>query len=412
MARGDKIVGVDISFSKVSMMIGQVDNYDQIQEIAAATKKNNIPREDNAIGMNEEILTNALKEVKKEVEEISELKIKSASVMIAGDKTNIIHIEIEEEVKNKNGIVTEEDVISAIIKTGEYMPPKGEWIVDIIPDRFKLDTGTITRDPLGKRARKFKLFAQLVSCKTEYVEKIQEVFSKSGLMIDNFAPKILAEKNLYLDSSEQTKNVLLIDMGAKNTEFGVLYDGTYVYGDTVNSGGDDITRDIEYVFQINKEEAERLKIDYPNALKEYVEADNKILLTSSKESDPEKRYARTKEVSFLIEERVKNIIKEVAKKIKKTEHAQNIEMVILAGNGITTLKYSDILVERMVGVKVRKAHSKILNIPEPDQRMTYALIRYLNLKPFAKNIESNIDTGKEKNIFFRMLEKVKDFFYT
>ena len=67
------------------------------------------------------------------------------------------------------------------------------------------------------------------------------------------------QRNLILDTNELNDNIMLLDIGAGNTEIGVFYGSSYIYTNTINLGGDNITNDIEYVLNITDEEAEKLK---------------------------------------------------------------------------------------------------------------------------------------------------------
>ena len=69
-------------------------------------------------------------------------------------------------------------------------------------------------------------------------------------------------------------------MGYRKTEIGLFIQGTFIYANTLDFGGNDITADMEYVFGINHSEAEKLKRTYAIALKEYIKNDNRNKINS------------------------------------------------------------------------------------------------------------------------------------
>ena len=82
LAIGDIIVGVDISFSKVSLVIGKIDGATQIQLIVASHKECDLEAKGNLLGFDENSLISILSEVVDEAEKISKLKINSAYVSL------------------------------------------------------------------------------------------------------------------------------------------------------------------------------------------------------------------------------------------------------------------------------------------------------------------------------------------
>jgi len=200
--------------------------------------------------------------------------------------------------------------------------------------------------------------------KKSYINDLKRVFEKAGLNIDGYSPKILAEKRFYLEDGEQQENVLMIDMGHRKTEVGLFIQGTFIYANTLNVGGNDITEDMEYVFGINHTEADKLKKTYGVALKEYIKNDNNISLTTVVTTDPDKRTIKPSQVSKVIEGRLTKPTNRIA--IKTDEN------------------YKD----------------------------AYSIISYFASKPFAKSIASNVGAEEEKGAIKRILNKIKEFFYT
>ena len=60
---------------------------------------------------------------------------------------------------------------------------------------------------------------------------------------------------------------MILDIGAGNTDIGVFEGESFVYTNTIPLGGDNITSDIAYVFNISEDEADRLKKQYRTCFK-------------------------------------------------------------------------------------------------------------------------------------------------
>ena len=48
----------------------------------------------------------------------------------------------------------------------------------------------------------------------------------------------------------------------------------------------------------------------------------------------------------------------------------------------------------------------------PEFRTSYALVRYIAARPFAKTVSSSIDTETKESALKVILERIKEFFYS
>lgn len=411
MAIGDIIVGIDVSYSKVSLTIGKVDNFEQIQIIATSYKPCR-PYDENG-DFNEEELVPALIDVLTEAENKSDLKIESAYVTIPGEISNVVHTQIEKVTKDKNVGITIEDVVGAIIEAGTITVSPAETIIDIIPDKFLLDNGLMYSNPIGKKSNNLKLLAEVVTANTEYIRKMQRVFKKAELEIDGFAPVVLVDRTFYLEPSELKKNILLINTREKTTEIGVFFENSFIYTNTINAGGYSITNDIAYILDVSLEEAEKLKHDYGLALKSYIENDNNILLSTSRSNmlNPT-RTVKKSDVVEIIEARTSDTFIKINKDIKDTGLKGYIDKVVLSGDEITNIDKSDVVCRVEMNLESKFASNKLIGTIEPKFHDSYALIKYFASKPYAKTVSSSIGEKTKESLIKIILEKVKDFFYS
>ena len=409
MAIGDIIVGIDIGTSKVSTFVGEVNNFNQIEIICstsckcAAIKKGQI--------VSEEDLSTAIARTIKEVEDISNLKVNSAYTTIPGNYITIVQNSIVKEAKDKFSGITVKDVASAIIQAREIEIPEDKVIIDIVPDKFILEDGKAVEDPVGRFSSNFTLTAQIILAEKDYVRTLTSVFKKAGLEIDGIIPTVLAERNLVLDTNELNDNVMILDIGAGSTDIGIFSGSTFIYTNSLPLGGDIITNDIEYCLNISREEAEKLKRQYGLALKSYIDNDNNIVLNTSKvEKNP---TIKSSDLIEIIEARIEEIFSLINKDIVSHGINKNtINNVILTGEGITNITKSDMAGKIVLNIPVKIATGRLLNSVKSTHRVSFALVRYIAARPYAKTVSSSIDVKTEKNVIKTFLGKVRDFFYS
>ncbi len=410
MAIGDIIVGIDIGTSKVSTVVGEVNNFNQIEIICNTCSKCQGISKGKII--DEESISIAIEKSIKEAEEIANFKINSAYVTIPGKYVTIVQNSIVKDTKDKYAGISQKDVASSIIQIRDIEIPEDRVLIDIVPNEFILEDGKVVDDPVGKISASFTLTAQIILAEKEYIKKITSIFRKAGVDIDGIVPITLAERNLVLDVNELHDNVLLLDIGAGNTDIGVFYGSTFVYTNTISLGGDNITSDIAYVLNISKEEADKLKRQYGLALKSFIDNDNNIILNTYNGGDSKNKTIKSSELIEIIEARVEEIFSIVNKDITNQGLKPNINNVILTGDGIVNINKSDMAGKIILNIPVKISTGRLITTIKPTYRTSYALVRYIASRTFTKTVSSSIDNKPDKSIFKVIIEKIRDFFYS
>ena len=410
MAIGDIIVGIDIGTSKVSAVVGEVNNFNQIEIICSTS--NNCEGIKKGKIINEDEVARAIAKTIENAEDEANLKINSAYVTIPGKYATIVQNSITKELKDKYSGISVRDVGQAIMQVRDIEIPENKAIIDIVPNEFILKDGKTTQDPVGSLSSEFTLNAQIVLADKDYIRQLSGIFKKAGIEIDGMVPNTLAERNLILDVNELHDNVMLLDIGAGNTDIGVFEGESFIYTNTIPLGGNNITNDIAVVLDISEEEADKLKRQYGLALKSFIDNDNDIILNTYKGDGNKNKVIKSSELIEIIEARVEEIFSLVNKDITNQGIKPRINNVILTGQGITNINKSDVAGKIILNIPVKISTGRLISTIKPTYRSAYSLVRYIAARPFAKTVSSSIDTKSDTNIFVKIMERIKEFFYT
>lgn len=409
MAIGDIIVGVDIGTTKVATVVGEVNNFGQIEIISNTSYKCSGLKKGKII--NEDEITLSLAKTIKDAEEETNLKINSAYVTIPGKQVTIVQNSITKEVKDKYSGISVRDVQNAIIQVKDIEIPEGKTLIDIVPDKITLENGTVVSDPVGSLSASFTIDAQVILAEKDFVRQLTSIFKKAGLEIDGIVPITLAERNLILDKNEMHDNIMLLDIGAGNTDIGVFEGNSFIYTNSIPVGGDNITNDIAVVLNITEEEADKLKRQYGLALKSFIDNDNDIILNTCKDNNKNK-IIKSSELIEIIEARIEEIFSIINKDVTNQGIKSKINNVILTGQGIININKSDVAGKITLNIPVKISTGRLISTIRPTYRTSYALVRYIAVRPFAKTVSSSIDTKSDENILKNILERIKEFFYS
>ena len=409
MAIGDIIVGVDIGTTKISTVVGEVNNFEQIETICNTSYKCSGLKKGKII--NEEEISLSLAKTIKDAEDETNLKINSAYVTIPGKYVTIVQNQITKDARDKFAGISMKDVQSAIMQVKDIEIPEGKTLIDIVPDKIILDNGTVVTDPVGSLSSSFTLSAQIILADKDYVKKLNSIFKKAGLEVDGIVPVTLAERNLILDKNELHDNIAIIDVGAENTDIGVFEGSTFIYTNSIPLGGDNITNDIALVLNITHEEADKLKRQYGLALRSFIDNDNDIILNTCKDNNKNK-IIKSSELIEIIEARIEEMFLIINKDLTNQGIKPRINNVVLTGQGIVNISKSDVAGKINLNIPVKISTGRLIGMTRPVYRTSYALVRYIASRPFTKTVSSSIDTKSNENILKTIIERVKEFFYS
>lgn len=409
MAIGDIIVGIDIGTSKVNVVVGEVNNFNQV-EIIATSESKCFGMKKSKITDEEEIVT-AISKTIEEVERIASMKIHSAYVTIPGKYITIVQNSILREAKDKYAGISSRDVAGAIMQVKDIDIPEDKTLIDIVTNEFILDNGRTIDDPVGSLSSNFTLKGQVILADKSYVKQLNSIFRKANIEIDGIVPNVLAERQVILDKNELSDNVMILDIGAGNTDIGVFEGESFIYNDTIPLGGDNITSDIAYVFNITEEEADRLKKQYGLALKSFIDNDTDIILNTYKGEERTKTI-KSSELIEVIEARVEEIFSLVNRSISNEGIKSNINNVVLTGQGIINISKSDVAGKITLNIPVKISTGRLISTVKPNFRSSFALVKYIASRPYAKTVSSTIDVKSDNSFLKTVMERIKEFFYS
>lgn len=409
MAIGDIIVGIDIGTSKVSLVVGEVNNFNQIEIICSTSQKCNAIKKGKIV--DEDAIVIAIENAVRDAEMESGLKINSSYVTIPGKYVTIVQNSISKESRDRYAGISVKDISSALMQAKDIDIPEGKSIIDIVADEFILEDGKVVSDPVGNLSSNFTMKAQVILADKDYIRQLCNIFRKASLEIDGLVPETLAERNLILDTNELNDNIMILDIGAGNTDIGVFEGNSFIYTSTVPLGGDNITNDIALVLDIQAEEADKLKRQYGLAMKSFIDNDNEIILNTCR-GESKSRVIKSSELIEIIEARIEEIFSIVNRDITAQGVKSRINNVVLTGQGISNINKSDVAGKIILNIPVKISTGRLISTIRPSYRTAYALVRYIAARPFAKNVSSNIDSGSEQSILKKVLEKIKEFFYS
>ena len=179
MAIGDIIVGIDIGTTKVCTILGEVNNFGQVEIICSTSYKCNGLKKGKIVS--EDDISLSISKTIKEAEEETGLRINSAYVTIPGKYVTIVENSITKEVKDKFTGITQKDLQNATMQIKDIEIPESQIIADLVIHEVVLDNGKTVKDPVGNLCTSCMINAQVILADKEYVRKLSGIFRKAGV---------------------------------------------------------------------------------------------------------------------------------------------------------------------------------------------------------------------------------------
>jgi cell division protein FtsA len=347
------MVGLDVGNSKVCCVVGRINSEEklEIMGVGHTAIDQTVVR---GIVRNVTKTTEAITKVISEASQMSEVLIGEVITNISTQNINSQQVAGNYVLDNINQEIQHKDIERLIENMKKGRAIAGNNILHICPQEFNVDD--IWKDifnPAGMSGLKLDANFLSISCPTLAIEGIDKCFKdlNKKTEIKEKMLSSLASAMATLTEEEKQAGVALVDIGAGNTDI-VIYENNIIrYVSTLNFGGNDITRDIQQGCSVLPDIAEKLKTKFGSALSNDVDM-NEIVAVPGIGNKSTKEIS-IKNVSIIIEERLKEILSLAWASIKKSGFDKKLSAGIVLTGGTAQLPFINELFEIISDKDVR-----------------------------------------------------------
>ncbi len=244
-------------------------------------------------------------------------------------------------------------------------------VIHIILNKIIADEGKII-DEVNDNASIKSLILEIkfICLNKSLVDEISQKLKKNNLNILNFYCSSYVKSLFFKKSLENKNNLIFLDIGFERTSALFFNNNRFLFLNSIPIGGNNITKDISKILELNVDSAEDLKIKFNKE-------ENEILFNKKSQDDINLyKEIRNKNISIkllkqIIEARVDEIIDLAVikntyfKKIKSLEKPS----IIFTGNGSKLLSNS-------LDFESKKAFSKLIFFEDNESEICKAGIYY------------------------------------
>lgn len=394
MAVGDIIVCMDLGSSKVSIVAGQVNKFNEIEVIGYGLHQCTAMKKGRLIDTN--LLEKALRKIITDCEDTAGVIIKSAYINVKGMHAKREKRTVTVEVKDYDAGITRTDILESYKILRDSPIGDKEEIIDIVPIKYFVDEKETDEEPIGAMCKELRIETELIISKDNYIENIIKAFKHLDIKLDGVVLESLAVGNIVLMPEEKKMGVALVDIGATTTEISVYKNNKLLFNETLPLGGDNITYDISLTLGVSFDEAEKLKRQYNLGMAAMITNNHEVRI---QKDDGTHEEVRCSDIVEIIEARIKEIYELVKNILANGKVNDIIECVVITGQGMSNIVGAE--EQAILGLKisqVRICNPRLINVIKPEQILAYGMVKHIATSGTSRKVSSDVEILIEPTI--------------
>lgn len=313
MAKSEIIVGIDIGSANVRTVIVQIFPEEELPRVVGVgIAESDGIRKGMIVDLDE-----AIKSVNESVEKAERnagISVDSAIASIGGNHISSQSSKGVIAIGRADGEVTEDDIERVIGAAQAISVPANKEIIHIIPKNYSLDDQKNIKDPLGMNGVRLEVDAMIIEGSTPVIKNLSKSIEQAGIEIEEFVLAPLAAARATLSKRQKELGVVLVDIGGGTTSLAVYEENDLLHTSILPVGGAHITNDLAIGLRTSVDVAEKVKIEFGNALPREINKKEDINLA---EIDPnEEGTVSRHHIAEIIEARLEEIFNMVNKELK------------------------------------------------------------------------------------------------
>jgi cell division protein FtsA len=313
MSKHNIICGIDVGSSNIRTIIGQLmPSEEKLRIIGVGVAESYGVRKGIIIDIEETL--KSINESVEEAERTAGVSIHQAMVSIGGNHITSQYSKGVVAVGRADGEVSDDDIERVIAAAQAISIPPNKEIIHIIPKNYSLDDQKNIKDPLGMNGVRLEVDALIIEGMVPYIKNLGRCFEAAGIEVENFVLSPLAVSLSTLNKRQKELGVVLIDIGGGTTSIAVFEENDLLASAVIPVGGKHITNDIAIGLRTSIDVAEKIKLEFGNAIPREIGKNDDINLA---EIDPgEEGIVSRHHVAEIIEARLEEIFNLVNKELK------------------------------------------------------------------------------------------------
>ncbi len=164
--------------------------------------------------------------------------------------------------------INADDVLRAIESARTVSIPPSRNILHVIPKEFIVDAQGDIKDPIGMTGTRLEVDTHIISATSSALHNLVKCVQQIGLKVEDVVFSGWASSSSVLTATEKELGVMLLDVGGGTTTINTFVEDAITHSSSVPLGGANITSDLAIGLRVSLEDAEKIKLNAEDLLKQ------------------------------------------------------------------------------------------------------------------------------------------------
>lgn len=278
-----------------------------------------------------EEVAEALHAAIEEAERQAGVRVRSASVLIAGAHISSQTSRGVVAIGGAGRVISEEDRMRVEEAATTIQMPANREIIQVFAKHYRIDGEEIIKDPVGMQGVRLEVDEQIITAATPAIRSLEHALNRAGVQANNYVVAGLAAAESVLDRRQKESGTAVIDIGAGTTSIAILEEGEIEHVAVIPVGGQHITNDLAIGLRTSLDIAEKVKLAFSGL-------DDISLGECSVEHNGEKVIFDKTMVKMIIEARVDEMLEQIDKEFMKVKKSKKLPGGVVFVGGSAQLK--------------------------------------------------------------------------
>ena len=341
------VVGLDIGTSKVLVIVGEINQYGDMEVIGVGHHPARGLRK--GVVANIESTVQSIQRAVEEAELMAGCQIYSVFAGIAGAHVNSFNSHGVVAIKDNE--VNQNDIERVIDAAKAMAIPNDQRILHVLPQDFIIDDQDGIREPIGMCGVRMEAKVHMITGSVSAAQNIQKCIRRCGLEVDEIILEQIASSESVLTEDERELGVCMIDIGGGTTDIAIFTEGAIRHTAVIPIAGDQVTNDIAVAFHTPTQAAEELKKKYGCTLAKLVD-EGQTIQTPSIGGRPPRTLSR-QNLAEIIEPRMEELLLLILEEVRRSGYEDLVGSGIVLTGGSSRIQGMIELAEEIFHLPVR-----------------------------------------------------------
>jgi cell division protein FtsA len=341
------IVGLDIGTTKVSTLVAEVTESDQVFVHGLGTAPSAGLR--RGVMVDPEAMAVAIQNATEEAQEKAQVEIHSAYVGVTGEKVAWSRQRGALAIERPGFEIRPADLerVRNLTLNGSLGPE--QEVIWTWERGFLVDGQGYLPSPVGMCGSKLEVEMEVTLAQRGFLETVRRCVKAAGLNVAGMVPGTEAIGEAVTTASEREVGIIVLDIGAGTSELVIYLDGYIQHAVVLPIGGHHVSQDLAWVLNIPFAEAEQLKLTSACATLDLVGDEESVTLRLA---DGSRRGWPRRQVVAIVEARMEEILDLARQEIESRVPKRKLLGGLALTGGGAQLPGTLELAQRILGVHV------------------------------------------------------------